>query len=187
MNSTTAYTPSDAERAAALAELRTAIHSARDERAPYIAAAREAAGRLAKACLYHDNSQAVTVARALASIYNGSEAPTVRLDEIRWLDWSLQRDLLAVMVGTGDDHTPDTHIRDAFRAIGGEDAVEWFHGHLTETSESQKRERAKKAELVRDFLTADAHAFARSNPGKCLLLHGSKHRIDGIIEDALHT
>src|SRR5687768_15081900 len=57
--------------------------------------------RLAKACYGHDNSQAQTVAACLASIYNGSEARPVRLDEIRCLDWSLQRDLIVVMVGTG--------------------------------------------------------------------------------------
>lgn len=83
--------------------------------------------RLARACYGHDNSQAQTVAAALASIYNGTAARPVRLDEIRWLDWSLQRDLVTVMIGTGRAGFEDVEIRKAFFAVGGAAAVEWFH------------------------------------------------------------
>ena len=90
-----------------------------------------AMARLAKAIYGRDNSQAVTVGMALASIYNGSEARPVRLDELRWLDWSLQRDLIVVMLGTGHAGFEDYHMRDAFRTLGGDAAVDWFHWWTT--------------------------------------------------------
>lgn len=94
-------------------------------------AAPAAALRLARACYGHDNGQAVRIAACLASIYNGSEAPGVRLDEIRWLDWELQRDLITVLIGTGHAGFEDSAICEAFREVGGESAVEWLHWHTT--------------------------------------------------------
>lgn len=119
------------ENIQAFRELFAGIHAADKEKSPYVSEAPEAARRLARAVYGHDNSQAQTVAAALASIYNGSEARPVRLDELRWLDWTLLRDLLAVMVGTGSGGFEDHHIRDAFREVGGEPAVEWFHWYTT--------------------------------------------------------
>lgn len=107
--------------------------------------------RLAKACYGHDNSQAQTIASALASIYNGSDAMPVRLDELRWLDWSLQRDLVTVMVGTGHAGFEDVEIRKAFHAIGGKGAVDWFHWYTTGGPH-----RASLARLVR-FVKEDSH------------------------------
>lgn len=104
---------------------------AQKERDAFGRAAKAAAVRLAKACYGHDNSQAVTVAAALASIYNGSDALGVRLDELRWLDWQLQRDLITVLIGTGHAGFEDHHIRAAFHEAGGDRAVEWFHWHIT--------------------------------------------------------
>jgi hypothetical protein len=108
-----------------------AAKSAQDEQARFGAAARDAVRRLAKAVYGHDNSQALTVAAALASIYNGSDARPVRLDELRWLDWSLQRDLVTVLIGTGHGAFEDKDIREAFREVGGDAAVTWFHWYIT--------------------------------------------------------
>ena len=69
--------------------------------------------RLAKAIYPHESSQSITVAACLASVYSGSDALPVRLDEIRWLDWALQRDLAIVIMGTGNAGFEDSHIRNA--------------------------------------------------------------------------
>lgn len=87
--------------------------------------------RLAAAVNGRDSGQAQVVAAALASIYNGSEAMPVRLDEIRGLDWPLQRDLVTVMLGTGHAGCSDVDIRKAFFEVGGESAVNWFHWYTT--------------------------------------------------------
>jgi hypothetical protein len=87
--------------------------------------------RLARAVYGHDNSQAATVSACLASIYNGSDARPVRLDEIRWLDWQLQRDLVTVLVGTGHAGFEDTAIRKAFEAVAGPAGTDWLHWHST--------------------------------------------------------
>ena len=79
--------------------------------------------RLARAVYGHDNSQALTVAAALASIYNGDCARPVQLDEIRWLDWSLQVDLVTLMLGTGHSGFEDVKIAEAFRELAGQDGV----------------------------------------------------------------
>ncbi len=104
-----------------------AAAAAKAEQDAFGARAQDAMKRLAKACYGHDNSQAQTVASCLASIYNGEDARPVRLDEIRWLDWALQRDLVVVLVGTGHAGFKDSDIREAFEKIGGQAAVDWFH------------------------------------------------------------
>jgi hypothetical protein len=65
------------------------------------AAGLEALPRLAKACYRETGSQAGIVMGWLASRYNGSEALPVRLDDINGLDWSLAKDLVAVILGCG--------------------------------------------------------------------------------------
>jgi hypothetical protein len=119
------------EETAALHEFFASVKEANEGRAAYAKQAPEAMQRLARAIYGHDNSQAQTVAACLASIYNGSEARPVRLDEIRHLDWSLQKDLLAVMIGTGHSDFEDTDIRKAFEELAGQAAVEWFHWYTT--------------------------------------------------------
>ena len=123
-----AHTP---EEQAAIREFIATVKEANEGRAAYAKQAPEAMRRLARAVYGHDNSQAQTVAACLASICNGSDARPVRLDEIRHLDWSLQKDLLAVMIGTGHSEFEDTDIRKAFEEIGGQAAVDWFHWHTT--------------------------------------------------------
>jgi len=102
------------------------------QRAPLITAAIPAARRLAAFVVEKQNlsDQSEIILRALASIYNGSEAKPVRLDELRWLEWPHQRDLLAVIFGTGAVETPDTHIREAFELAGGAQAVALLHSRL---------------------------------------------------------
>ena len=128
-----------------------AAASAKAEQDRFGTEARAAALRLARAVAFHDNSQAIIVAAALASIYNGSEALPVRLDEIRGLDWILQRDLVTVMLGTGHGGFSDAEIRDAFRKAGGEAAVDWFHWWTTDGPHR------KALEWLVAFIVQDRH------------------------------
>jgi hypothetical protein len=121
--------PDDAK--AAIKEFFAAVAVAHNAQQKFGNAAPAALDRLVAAIYPHDNSQAVTAARCLASIYNGSCALGVRLDEIRWLDWSLQQDLITVMLGTGHAGFEDSDIRKAFERAGGEAAVEWLHWHTS--------------------------------------------------------
>jgi len=87
---------------------------------------RAALPRLVDAALGH-SGQSDVVLRWLASIYNGSEAPAVELDEIRRLDWSLREDLLAVVLGCAQGDFRDVEIRQAFDSAGGQEAVDRLH------------------------------------------------------------
>jgi hypothetical protein len=95
------------------------------------AAAPAAMRRLAKAVCGSDSSQSITVHAALASIYNGSDAQPVRLDELRWLDWALQVDLMTVLLGTGHAGFEDKAIREIIREVGGDGSVETLHWYTT--------------------------------------------------------
>jgi hypothetical protein len=131
MNSTDTSPERTPEEQAAIRDFIATVKEANEGRAAFAKQAPEAMRRLARAVYGHDNSQAQTVAACLASIYNGSDARPVRLDEIRHLDWSLQKDLLAVMIGTGHSEFEDADIRKTFEEIGGQAAVDWFHWYTT--------------------------------------------------------
>lgn len=130
----------------------------KQERAPYVAACLEAARRLAAFAWTqrHQTDDATTVARALASIYNGEHARRVRLDELRWLPWPHGRDLTMVMLGTGLEGTDDTHIRKAFHAAGGQPAVDWLHSLL---DYQEPEHPAEAAARVRRVLTETARTW----------------------------
>ncbi len=120
------------EEQAALKEFFAAITIADKEGKAAAAAGRDALPRLARAAYGHDNSQATIITRCLASCYNGSEALEVRLDDIRGLDWSLQKDLVAVILGCGKEGFSDKEIRHAFvEAAGSEAGADWLHWWTT--------------------------------------------------------
>jgi hypothetical protein len=126
---TLSATPRTAEETEAINEFVRSMTSINSESKAAAEAGKAALPRLVKACYGHDNSQAVTIIRCLASIYNGSAARPVRLDDIRSLDWSLQKDLAAVIIGIGKAGFPDSQIRHEFVALGGEkaaDALHWY-------------------------------------------------------------
>lgn len=103
------------------------------ERDVFVLACQPAAYRLAAYAWRerHESDQAAIILGALASIYNGSTAPTIRLDELRWLAWPHQKDLIAVIFGIGSVDTPDTLIREAFNSAGGSAAVSFLHLHVS--------------------------------------------------------
>lgn len=176
------------DNAAALAELAEAFRAekiALAERAPYVAACIEAGQRLAAFAWTqrrrHDDAE--TIARMLASIYNGGDARRVRLDEIRWLEWTHQRDLVAVIIGTGQDSTPDTHIRKAFFAAGGQPAVDWM---VSFCDYSEPEHPAATAQRVRRVLTEESRAWrAAHRAGGDYLDTAAKSAIEAKIAAAI--
>lgn len=187
-DTTTTDTTTTSDKAAARAELAEAFRSekiARAERAPYVAACIEAGQRLAafawtqRRC--HEDAE--TIARMLASIYNGGDARRVRLDEIRWLEWTHQRDLVAVILGTGQDGTPDTHIRKAFLAAGGQPAVDWM---VSFCDYSEPEHPAVTAARVRRVLTEESRAWrAAHRAGGDYLDTAAKSAIEAKIAAAI--
>lgn len=144
------------EAAKAFKEFFAEVNAAGIEQARFGKAAPAAMRRLAAAVYGHDNSQAQTVAACLASIYNGSEALPVRLDEIRALNWSLQRDLITVLIGTGHAGCADSDIRTSFFEVGGAAAVEWLHWYTTGGPHRAALERIVK------FIATDSYCSTAS-------------------------
>lgn len=114
---------------------------------------RAALPRLVDAALGH-SGQSDVVLRWLASIYNGSEAPPVELDEIRRLDWSLREDLLAVVLGCAQGDFSDVEIRKAFDAAGGQEAVDRLHSITC--NNAQMRALARLVAFVRQHKEASS-------------------------------
>jgi hypothetical protein len=78
------------------------------------------------------SGQSVRLMRILASLYNGTEAEPIDLaDATGGLDWSLKKDICAVILGKGLDGFPDTKIRDAFREVGGAAGVTFLHEQVS--------------------------------------------------------
>jgi len=122
--------------------------------------------RLARAIYPHDSKQSNTVAACLASVYNGGDALPVRLDEIRWLEWNLQRDLAIVMPGTGHAGFQDSHIREAFQEVGGAAGLEWFHWHTTGGPHRSALDRLAKVAVNEPtgFVREILHSLAGTRP-----------------------
>ena len=92
---------------------------------------RAALDRLAAAAYGSNGSQATIIAQFLASLYNGGDALPVRLDHVGRLDWSLRKDVAAVILGIYNERFSDSAIRQAFAAVGGDQAVEFLHWHTS--------------------------------------------------------
>lgn len=139
-------TPRSPEEQAAVAEFLSDMKRLRGAAVDAAAKGRAALPRLADAALGH-GGQSDVVLRWLASIYNGSEAPAVELDEIRRLDWSLREDLLAVVLGCAQGDFSDVEIRKAFDAAGGQEAVDRLHA--VTGNNAQVRALARLVQFIR--------------------------------------
>lgn len=124
--------PREGDHHEALTELRAAIWLGRTEIPQAGAAGLEALERLARVVTNGATDQTGVIMSWLASVYNGGEALKVQLDDIRRLDWSLRKDLLAVVLGCSQGAFSDTEIRHALRRAGGEAAVERLHWYTTQ-------------------------------------------------------
>lgn len=125
----TAHQPDPAGHAAALAELREMFRLGETEIPAAAKAGREALDRLAKVAFLSGGSQAGLIQSFLASLYNGDCAPRVQLDFVGRLDWTIRKDVAAVLLGIYHGQFADTAIREAAETVGGIAAVETLHWH----------------------------------------------------------
>jgi len=144
--------------------------------APIAAAAgRAALARVVRAVWQHRTSgQSESLIRILASLYNGSSALPVDIAyHTSGLDWTLKKDICAVILGKGLDGFPDTEIREEFRRAGGEAAVDWLHWHTTGGPA-----RAALDRLVQFCLENKFASTARMLRSAMRSLHGSGGAVD---------
>ena len=112
------------EKDAALAEFLATVKTTARETELAIAEAKPALARIASAIARHDNGQAVRLRALLISLYSGGRAP-VDLSELMMLDWSLRKDLCAVLCAFGHGEFGYDYMKSAFEQAGDFEA-QWF-------------------------------------------------------------
>ncbi len=126
MNSHPIHRPNEADRKAALDEFFSAVRAAARESDAAVAAAKPALERLADAIAGRDHGQAIRVRSILISLYTGG---TVLADvsDLLALDWTLRRDLCAVLLAFNHGEFSYDYLRAAFERAGDKNA-RWFLG-----------------------------------------------------------
>lgn len=124
MNSHSLPSSDEADRKAALAEFFSAVRASAQEADNAVSAAKPALDRLASAIAGHDHGQAIRTRAILISLYTGG---TVLADvsDLLSLDWSLRRDLCAVLLAFNHGEFSYDYMRTAFERAGDRNA-RWF-------------------------------------------------------------
>ncbi|HEY0945047.1 MAG TPA: hypothetical protein VGD81_07250 [Opitutaceae bacterium] len=112
------------ERDAALKEFITAVRTAARESDAAVDAAKPALARLAAAIAGHDHGQALRARSILISLYTGGSA-LADVSDLMTLDWTLRRDLCAVLLAFGHGEFGYEYLKSAFEQAGDRDA-RWF-------------------------------------------------------------
>lgn len=114
----------ETERKAALDEFFAAVRTAAREADAAVTTAKPALERLASAITGHDHGQAIRARAILISLYTGG---TVLADvsDLLTLDWSLRRDLCAVLLAFNHGEFGYDYLRAAFERAGDRNA-QWF-------------------------------------------------------------
>jgi hypothetical protein len=120
---------SDVERAAVLREFLDLIRTAKTESDVAVVAAKPALARIACSVVGHDHGQALRVRAILRSIYSGGSI-LADVSDLMALDWSLRKDLCAVLLAFGHGDFEYTYMRSAFEEAG-DGGADWFLGEGT--------------------------------------------------------
>ncbi|HYD83730.1 MAG TPA: hypothetical protein VEA63_06745 [Opitutus sp.] len=91
------HQPTDTEREAAFANFFATVRATARESDAAVLAAKPALERIAQAVVGRDNGQALRVRSILLSLYTGG-AMLADVSDLMTLDWSLRRDLCAVLL-----------------------------------------------------------------------------------------
>ncbi len=102
------------------AAMKTAAH----ESETAVAEAKPALARIASAIVGHDNGQALRVRAILVSLYTGGSI-LAEVSDLMALDWSLRKDLCAVLLAFGHGEFGYEYLKAAFENAGDHDA-RWF-------------------------------------------------------------
>lgn len=124
MNSHSIHPSDEADRKAALTEFFSAVRTAAREADAAVVAAKPALDRLASAIAGHDNGQAIRSRAILVSLYTGGTA-LADVSDLLSLDWSLRRDLCAVLLAFNHGEFSYDYLRAAFERAGDQNA-HWF-------------------------------------------------------------
>lgn len=124
MNPRVLHEPNHTERDAALAEFFATVRAEARESESAVARAKPALGRLAAAIVGRDNGQALRVRAILISLYTGGSM-LADVSDLMALDWSLRKDLCAVLLAFGHGEFGYDYLKNAFERAGDRDA-QWF-------------------------------------------------------------
>lgn len=126
MNAKPIHQTTDDERQTALTEFLATVRTAARESDAAVVAAKPALTRLTEAIVGRDNGQALRVRSILISVYTGGSA-LADISNLMALDWSLRRDLCAVLLAFGHGEFGYDYMKTAFEHAGDRDA-HWFLG-----------------------------------------------------------
>ncbi|AHF94143.1 hypothetical protein OPIT5_06390 [Opitutaceae bacterium TAV5] len=138
MNSHSVPPSDEADRKAALNEFFAAVRTAAREADDAVTAAKPALERLASAIAGHDHGQAVRARSILISLYTGGTM-LADVSDLLALDWTLRRDLCAVLLAFNHGEFSYDYLRAAFERAGDKNA-RWFLG-----AANNPRERLREA------------------------------------------
>ena len=106
------------ERKAALDEFLAAVRTTAREADAAVTTAKPALERLASAIAGHDHGQAIRARAILTSLYTGGTA-LADVSDLLSLDWSLRRDLCAVLLAFNHGEFSYDYLLDAFEVTFG--------------------------------------------------------------------
>ncbi len=127
MNSETIHSvgPSDEEsKNAAIIEFFAAVKTATRESEMAVSEAKPALARIASAIVGRDNGQALRVRAILVSLYTGGLI-LADVSDLMALDWTLRKDLCAVLLAFGHGEFGYEYLKAAFENAGDHEA-RWF-------------------------------------------------------------
>jgi len=124
VSSDSLYHTTETERANALKEFFAVVREAKIESANAVEVGKLALARLAVAVACRDHGQALRVRAILFSLYSGG-AVLADVSDLMALDWSLRKDLCAVLLAFGYGDFEYTYVKFAFEQAGDRGA-DWF-------------------------------------------------------------
>ena len=124
MNLRSTPSPDATSRDRIVAEFFAAVRAAARESQLAVAKAKPALNRIASAIVHRDNSQALHVRSILVSLYTGGSI-LADVSDLMALDWSLRKDLCAVLLAFGHGEFGYEYLKTAFETAGDRDA-QWL-------------------------------------------------------------
>ncbi len=109
---------------ATLIDFFAAVRSAAHESAGAVSKAKPALARIASAIVGRDHGNALRVRAILVSLYTGGSI-LAEVSDLMALDWSLRKDLCAVLLAFGHGDFGDEYLKAALENAGDHDA-RWF-------------------------------------------------------------
>lgn len=173
MNAQPISSSGSSDNKAALDEFFAAVRAAARESEAAVASAKPALARIAQAIAGHDNSQALRVRQILLSLYSGGSV-LADVSDLLTLDWSLRRDLCAVMLAFNHGEFSYETVAAAFEQAGDRHC-RWFLGAAPNPG---MRLREALAFAKAGPLTSTPRTLTERGVAEVLLSICAGHRVD---------